>query len=228
MIFVANYKMNGDKSFYKKVNKIFNKLKVEDTIVLCPPFVYMPFFKLKSKNIHLGAQDVAQNANKKSTGQLNATMLREFDAKYCVVGHSERREIGETDEIVANKVKHCQEQNIIPIICVGEKTKSAKLEVLVEQVKIALSKAENQEVVFAYEPVWAIGSGKIPSVNKINKAIKLIKKSATEVGFDVKVLYGGSVNISNHKELKTADVDGFLMGGVSLKIDEFIKIVKGE
>lgn len=227
MIFVANYKMNGNIDFYKKVNKIFNKMKVEDTIVLCPPFVYMPFLKLKNKNIHLGAQDVSGNENKKSTGQLTASMLKEFDVKYCIVGHSERREIGETNEIIADKVKRCHEQNIIPIVCVGEKTKTAKLDILIDQVKIALSKAENKQVIFAYEPVWAIGSGEIPSVKNINKALKLIKETASEMGFDVKVLYGGSVNLSNHEEVKTSIADGFLMGGVSLKLEEFIKIVKG-
>ena len=228
MIFVANYKMNGNKEFYLQVNKVFNKLKVKDTIVLCPPFVYMPFLKIKNKNVLLGSQDIAQLENRKSTGQIGATMLNEIGVKYCLIGHSERREIGETDEMVANKVCHAQENNITPIVCVGEKTKTAKLDVVVEQVQIALSKAGNKEIIFAYEPVWAIGTGEQPSVKKIDKVIDLIKTTAIKQGFNVKVLYGGSVNLSNYTEVKKSKVDGFLMGGVSLKINEFMQIVKGE
>ena len=228
MIFVANYKMNGDKAFYQKVNKMFKKEKVKDTIILCPSFVYMPFFKLKNKNVFLGSQDISNCEDKKSTGQINAKMLNEFGVKYSIVGHSERRELGETDELVSLKVKYAQENGIIPIVCVGEKTKTAKLDVLTEQVKIALSKAKNQNIIFAYEPIWAIGSGEIPTIEKINKALKLIKETAKSQGFDIEVLYGGSVNAKNHKELKNSNADGFLMGGVSLKIDDFMQIVKGE
>ena len=228
MIFVANYKMNGNKDFYKKVNKIFNKLKVKDTIVLCPPFVYMPFFKMKNKNVSLGSQDISSLENKKSTGQINGKMLKEMNVLYTLIGHSERRELYETDEIVANKVNYAQENGITPIVCVGEKTKTAKLDVLVDQVETALSKAKSKEIIFAYEPVWAIGSGEVPTVKKINKALNIIKETALKKGFEVKVLYGGSVNLSNCKELRTSVADGFLMGGVSLKVDEFISIVKGE
>ena len=228
MIFVANYKMNGDKNFYQKVNKICNKGKFKDTIILCPPFVYMPFFKIKNKNINLGSQDIASCQNKQSTGQISAQMLNEFGVKYSIIGHSERRAIGETDEIVSKKVKYAQENNITPIVCVGEESKNEKLSVVVSQVEKALSLVENNNIIFAYEPIWAIGSGEIPTISKINKALKLIKDTAKKQGFEVKVLYGGSVNLSNNKELKTSIADGFLMGGVSLKLDDFMEIVKGE
>ncbi len=228
MLLVANYKMNGNKEFYSKVNKIFNKIKVADTIVLCPPFVYMPYFKIRNKNVFIGAQDVATLENKQSTGQTSGKMLNEFGVKYSIIGHSERRAIGETNEVVANKVRHAQENGITPIVCVGEKTKTAKLDVLIDQVKSALSKTINQDIVFAYEPVWAIGSGEIPTIKRIDKALNLISKTADDCGFKVKVLYGGSVNLKNHQELRTSVADGFLMGGVSLKLDDFLKIVKGE
>ncbi len=228
MIFVANYKMNGDKCFYEKANKVFNKLKDKDTIVLCPPFVYMPLLKIKNKNVYLGAQDVAGIENKKSTGQINAKMLGEFNVRYCLVGHSERRELGETDEMVAKKVKILQENNITPIVCVGEKTKTSKLDIITQQVKVALSEVINEDIIFAYEPVWAIGTGELPSVKKIDKALNLIKATGKECGVEIKVLYGGSVNLSIYDEVKKSIADGFLMGGVSLKIDEFVKIVKGE
>lgn len=227
-LLVANYKMNGNQNFYKKVNKVVNKLKMKDTIVLCPPFVYMPFFKIKNKNVFLGAQDVCSQINKKSTGQINAEMLNEFNVSYVIVGHSERRALGETDLDVANKVEIAQSNNLKPIVCVGETEKGSSLEILKTQVKLALSKATQQEIVFAYEPVWAIGTGEQPSVAKINNAIKIIKNIAKECGFNVKVLYGGSVNEKNYNNVNKSKADGFLMGGVSNKLEEFLKIVKGE
>ena len=227
-LFVANYKMNGDKNFYLQVNKVFNKLKSEDTIVLCPPFVYMPLLKIKNKSVYLGSQDISANENKKSTGQISARMLKDFGVKFSIIGHSERRAIGETDELVAEKVMKAQNADIIPIICVGEENVGENLDVITSQVEIALSKAENKEIIFAYEPVWAIGTGEQPTVTNIKKALKIIKITAKHCGHSVKVLYGGSVNASNYKAIEKAGVDGYLMGGVSLKLDEFVKIVKGE
>ena len=221
-LLVANYKMNGDKNFYNAIQKVFNKLKIKDTVVLCPPFVYMPFFKIKNKNVFLGSQDFACDNNKKSTGQIAPHMLKEFKVGYTLIGHSERRAIGETEEIIANKVSLAQEYEIVPIICVGEKNKTAKLDVLKEQVKSALSKAKNKELIFAYEPIWAIGSGVQPTVKRINNALDIIKTTAKECGFNVKVLYGGSVNAENYKEILNSQVDGLLMGGVSNKINEFL------
>ena len=228
MIFVANYKMNGDKKFYQKVNRVFNKLESEDTVILCPPFVYMSSLKLKNENVFLGSQDVSGEFTRPSTGQISAKMLKEFGAKYSIVGHSERREIGETDFMIARKVHMAQEYDLIPIICVGERVQGESLDVLKRQVDLALGKAVCRELMFAYEPVWAIGTGEIPTVEQINNAVQVIKDTAKEHGFDVKVLYGGSVNLSNHDEIKKSNADGFLMGGVSLKLDEFLKIVKGE
>lgn len=226
MIFVANYKMNGDKKFYKKVNRIFNKLKFKDTVVLCPPFVYMPFFKIRNKNVFLGSQDVSVLADKKGTGQISPNMLHDFDVKYCIVGHSERRFFGETDELISQKVDTAQNGNLIPIICVGEIEKNADLSVLEQQVEKSLKNAKQGEIIFAYEPVWAIGTGENATVTQVNRATKIIRQTAKKLGFEVKVLYGGSVNENNHTSLKKAKIDGFLMGGVSLKIKEFINIVK--
>ena len=155
-------------------------------------------------------------------------MLKEFGVSYTLIGHSERRALGETDSIVADKVKLAQEYDILPIVCVGENDKTASLDVLINQVKMALSKAENKEIIFAYEPLWAIGSGEKPTVERINEAIDLIKNTANELNFSVPVLYGGSVNAENYKEIETSKANGLLMGGVSLKINDFVKILKGE
>ena len=228
MIFVANYKMNGDKKFYQKVNRVFNKLESEDTVILCPPFVYMSSLKLKNQNVFLGSQDVSGEFTRPSTGQISAKMLKEFNATYAIVGHSERREIGETDLMIARKVHMAQEYDLIPIICVGERVQGESLDVLKRQVDLALGMAVCRELMFAYEPVWAIGTGESPTVGQINNAVQVIKDTAKEHGFDVKVLYGGSVNLSNYNEIKKSNADGFLLGGVSLKLDEFVKIVKGE
>jgi len=226
MIFVANYKMNGDKNFYIKVNKIFSKFKSLDTIVLCPPFVYTPFLNFKKVNV--GVQDLACVENKQSTGEISASMLADLGVKYAIVGHSERRAMGETDEMVALKVNMAQSYGITPIVCVGEKGKKDKVDVVSDQVKAALSMRVNDDIIFAYEPIWAIGSGEIPTVKQIDKVLKLIKDTATSCGVSTNVLYGGSVNLKNHKELRISTADGFLMGGVSLKLDDFVSIIKGE
>ncbi|MFQ6752017.1 MAG: triose-phosphate isomerase [Clostridia bacterium] len=226
-LIVANYKMNGDKSTYLSIVRKLNKVKVSDAkIILCPPFVYLPFFKIK-KHLNLGVQDISNSVNNKSTSQISPKMLSEFGVKYVIIGHSERRAIYDTDIIVMEKVKVATDHDIIPIVCVGEEKKSHKIDILVDQVTSALSQIKGKSIIFAYEPIWAIGSGEVPTVSRINKAIKVIKDSANSLGFDVKVLYGGSVNGDNYKELLTSNADGFLCGGVSLKIDEFVEMIKG-
>lgn len=228
-LIVANYKMNGNISFYKSVQKTIKNLKVKDTeIVLCPPFVYVANLKIKNKNVSVGVQDISDAQNTKSTGQISSNMLAEFGVKYAIVGHSERRAIGETNEMVANKVLNATENNIVPIVCVGEENKKSSVDIVKEQVQTALSKIKSDNVIFAYEPVWAIGSGEIPNNKKIDKVISLIKDSAKESGFsNIKVLYGGSVNEQNYKDLLLTKADGFLLGGISLKLEKFISLVKG-
>ena len=212
-LLVANFKMNGNINFYKEVNNKFNSLKFKDTVILCPPFVYMPILKI----------------NNKSTGEVSADILKEFEVKYSIVGHSERRNVGETNEMVAKKVKHCVDNNICPIICVGEKTKRSSTLIIKKQLLSSISKVnKSAKLIFAYEPVWAIGSGEVPTNHKINKIIQSIKQTLKENGFtNVKVLYGGSVNETNYKELLQTCADGFLLGGVSLKLDKLETLIKG-
>lgn len=227
-IIVANYKMNGDKRFYSSIHKKLNKLKLMDTeLVLCPPFLYLPFLNIKNKQIKIGAQTISNYVNNKSTGQISPKMLKEFNVDYVIIGHSEARKAGETNQIIAEKVKIACENNIIPIICVGEEKKNAKIDCLQEQVKSALSLIDKEKVLFAYEPVWAIGSGETPSVKRINRACELIKESANHCGVEVDVLYGGSVALDNYKSLLVSNACGFLLGGISLRVDDFISVVKG-
>ncbi len=229
---VANYKMNGNKKFYVSAQKKLNTLKLKDTkLVLCPPFVYVQNLKIKNKRIFLGVQNISSAVNNKSTGEISTKMLNDLGVKFVIVGHSERRALGESDEIVVKKVINAINSNITPIVCVGENGTNAGLDEVKNQVKAVLKglKAgkidKDREIIFAYEPVWAIGTGKIPTISEINKAVKLIRTSAK--GYNIKVLYGGSVSGDNYAEIFSAQIDGFLLGGVSLKVDEFTKIVKG-
>ena len=226
-LLVANFKMNGDKQFYLSAVQKLNSLRQKGTeLVLCPPFCYLAFFSLKSAK--LGCQDISAEKDGKSTGQTSAKMLKDFNVQYAIVGHSERRALGETDQLVARKVKAAQENKIVPIVCVGENEKTASLTSIKNQVKIALSLAnKDAEIVFAYEPVWAIGSGDTPTVKHIDRAIKIIKNECAKHHFNCKVLYGGSVNEKNYNEFLSSTADGFLLGGVSLKLDSFVEIING-
>ncbi len=220
---VANYKMNGDKKFFRSINS-FNKIKLKDTkLILCPPFVYLNL--VKAKHFSLGAQDVSAFCDNKSTGEISAEMLKDYGVKYVIIGHSERRARGETDKLIQSKIKLAFNNGITPIVCVGEKNYNSKIEEILNQVESAL--VTDSEIIFAYEPVWAIGTGKLPTINKINKAVDLIKTTAKQHNRDCKVLYGGSVNKSNYKQLLTCEIDGFLVGGLSLKLNEFLDVLKG-
>lgn len=229
-VIVANYKMNGSKKLYATIVKKINKLKVMDTrIVLCPPFVYLDEFRLKNRSVSLGCQDITNEDNSKSTGQISPSMLLEFRVKYVIVGHSERRKLGEKDEQINKKVKICLNNDLLPIICVGEEKKSDKLDSVLLQVEQALkSTPKDTSPIIAYEPVWAIGTGKLPEVARINRMSKKIRDKIGDLGYqNCVVLYGGSVNKDNFKEIISSGIDGLLLGGVSLRIDEFIEIVKG-
>lgn len=229
-VIVANYKMNGSKKLYATIVKKINKLKVMDTrIVLCPPFVYLDEFRLKNRSVSLGCQDITNEDNSKSTGQISPSMLLEFRVKYVIVGHSERRKLGEKDAQINEKVKICLNNDLLPIICVGEEKKSDKLDSVLLQVEQALkSTPKDTSPIIAYEPVWAIGTGKLPEVARINRMSKKIRDKIRDLGYqNCVVLYGGSVNKDNFKEIISSEIDGLLLGGVSLRIDEFIEIVKG-
>lgn len=226
---VANYKMNGNLKFYKSVAKNLNSIKVKDTeIILCPPFVYLSCLKIKNKNVFVGCQDIAEIKNGKSTGQISPEMLQDFSVKYTIVGHSERRAIYETDSIVANKTKLAIEHGIVPIVCVGEDKKSSAISSVLEQVEAVLYACNNaSKIIFAYEPVWAIGSGEIPTNEKINRVVNKIKKTISNHGIEPICLYGGSVNDQNFENILKTNIDGFLLGGVSKDIEKFKMIVKG-
>lgn len=223
---VANYKMNGDIKFFKNISKtIINKDK-DAKVILCPPFIYLPSIKLK-KSIGLGCQDICCQVDGKSTGQISPNMIKEFGVKYAIIGHSERR-VFESDEMINQKIKIALNNEITPIVCVGESDRSIAKKFVVAQVKSALKGIDNKSnIILAYEPIWAIGSGVVPTNKDIDSIIKSIKNCAKKLGFDLPVLYGGSVNEKNIDELNSTLADGFLVGSACLNKDKFNSIING-
>ncbi len=219
---VANFKMNGNKKFYQNCNKIFNQRKFKDTnLVLCPPFIYVPF--IKAKNLNLGAQDISSFSSGSYTSQISANMLKEFGVTYAIIGHCERQD-GNNE--IALKVKQACQNGITPIVCVGETEKQQNQSVMERQIKSALKFASGK-VIFAYEPVWAVKSGKTETAKQIQTKIKFIKNTAKSCGFEVEVLYGGGVNETNFNKLQCAELDGFMLGEACLVTNKFLKIIEG-
>ena len=244
-IIAGNWKMNKLPSearpFVDELRAQLPKTKTCDT-VLCVPYAIIPAVAraIKDSRIVFGAQDVSVHDSGAYTGEVNAAMLEDLGCRYCIVGHSERRAYhGETDADVNTKVVKLLEQNITPIICVGEsleqREKELTLEFIEYQVKAALAGLEPKQVkrcVIAYEPIWAIGTGKTATADQAEEVCAAIRKVVGELyGEDaakaLTVQYGGSMNAGNAAELLSKpDVDGGLIGGASLKADQFAVIVK--
>lgn len=226
---------------------LINELKplVKDAqveVVVCPPFVCLPAAKeaLSGSNIKLGAQNMHWEEQGAFTGEVAPGMLKELDVEYVIIGHSERRQyFGETDEMVNKKVLSAVAHNLIPIICVGETLEQREQgiteEVVDKQTRAALQGLNADvahRVVIAYEPIWAIGTGKTASSNDANEVIGYIRKVVGEVlgsqaAQQMRILYGGSVKPENAAELMgMPEIDGALVGGASLKAQDFAKIVK--
>lgn len=234
LLIVANWKMNCNIFEAKKLaSEIVDGLKRINyknlEIVLCPPFTALStlYSLVKLPNLILGAQNCHFLPCGAYTGEISPKMLKDF-CQYIILGHSERRRyFAEDDSLINRKIKGALEYNLKPIICVGEWKKGEKSEGILNQVKKAISGLKEKEIknlVFAYEPVWAIGTGDEAEPSYANKIIKEIKKSVSE---DIPVLYGGSVDSSNISGfVKQPLIDGALVGGASLKAKEFLKIVK--
>lgn len=223
---------------------IVESLREYDTtdvdIIICPPF---PYLELVSDNAEdadffTGAQNVAKFSDGAYTGEVSASMLKSMGVDYCIVGHSERRKyFGETDADIAQKIDRLLEQDITPIICVGENLQEREegrhFEVIGKQVKegvFHLKADDMQRCILAYEPVWAIGTGKTATKEQAQEVHEFIRNLILEnynddVAQEVSILYGGSCKPSNAQELfSMKDVDGGLIGGASLKASDFIDI----
>lgn len=240
----GNWKMNKLPSEVKSfVTELREGLPADKTcdIAICAPFVSIPALKrsLKDGRVSVGAQDVSRFASGAYTGEVSADMLADAGVKYVIVGHSERRAYhGETDADVNAKVLIALEHRLIPIICVGEsleqREKGLTTEHIAYQVKAALHDVEApamRRCVIAYEPLWAIGTGKTATDEQAGEVCTDIRAFIREmhgarVARSVRILYGGSMNASNAAGLLSQpDIDGGLIGGAALKAEDFLEII---
>ncbi|MEG2542437.1 MAG: triose-phosphate isomerase [Christensenellaceae bacterium] len=241
-IIAGNWKMNNTP---KQTTELIHALKplvenAQATVVVCPSFACLAAAKeaLAGSEIALGAQNMHFEQSGAYTGEVSADMLLALGVEYVIIGHSERREyFAETDETVNKKVKVALEKGLTPIVCVGERLEEQQsgitAEVVRKQIKLALlgiSKEDVKKVVVAYEPIWAIGTGKTATSDDANQTIKEIRDAIREVfsnaADEVRIQYGGSMNPKNASELMAmSDIDGGLIGGASLKAEDFSKVV---
>ena len=228
-LIVANWKMNP--ASQKEAEDIFEGIKngvegAEAEVVICPPFIYLS----ELKGLTLGAQNIFYREGGAFTSGISGAMLKDLGVEYVIIGHSEsRRYLKETDEIVNLKIKEALKYELKIIFCVGETAEERdagkKNEVLGRQLKTGLADTDNPEnISVAYEPIWAIGTGKNCSVEETKESVDFIRKFVKP---ETRILYGGSVKSENSGAyIKEAGVNGLLVGGASLKPEEFIKIIK--
>ena len=241
MYFIANWKMFGDLKTLKSLNTVIkiNKLRKfkHAKIIYCPPYTLLHNFvqKFKKTKIEVGAQNCHQlDTNGPFTGSINSKMIKNLGCKYIILGHSENRIEGEKNSIINKKIIISLKNNLKIIFCIGENLNEKKSnktkKILSNQITQCLKKIKNIEnIIFAYEPVWSIGTGIIPKSKDLYSNILFIKHFLKKK-FKTKkpiVLYGGSVNSKNIKELREIKViDGFLIGGSSQNSNKFIDIIK--
>lgn len=222
--------------------ELFNLESLDMDIVICPSFTALTEVSevIADSNIQLGAQDSYWQDEGAFTGEVSPLMLKDAGAKFVIIGHSERRQyFGETNEYVNKKIKAILNNGLAPIVCVGEtlsqREKGETFEVLDSHVKNGLKDINEEEIlniVIAYEPVWAIGTGKTATAQQAQEAHKYIRDLLTSVynkdtAENIRIQYGGSVKPENISELMgQVDVDGALVGGASLRVDSFVSIVR--
>ena len=223
-IIVANWKLNGSFEFIDSYFNALQSVTIESDIcvIICPPYVYLNKCNQKSEFFYIGAQDCSNLKSGAFTGDISAKMLKDNKSQFCLVGHSERRQIfKQTNEDVKLKIINLIYEGLNPILCVGETLEEKELgktkEVLKKQIIESLPKnPSNKAIIIAYEPIWAIGTGLTPSLEEINIIHSYIKSEIKNYE-NFKILYGGSVKSSNAREIMTLDnVDGVLIGGASL------------
>lgn len=231
---IGNMKMCLTASEINKYLKTIDKKEYGRQVVFCPTSLYLPYFIGKSYAV--GIQNIAAYENGAYTGEISAKQAKSMHIQYAIIGHSERRGyFKETEEIVSRKIKLAMDENLKVILCIGETEEERDAlktyKVLKKQISSAmkgLDAKEASKIIIAYEPIWAIGTNKIPSNTEIYDTITFIKKIGKDLcGIDIPVLYGGSINDENISTLNQIEnVDGYLVGGASTKADKFMKIIE--
>ncbi len=242
-VIAGNWKMNMlPNEAIDFIQGLEQKVKgTENEVVLCVPYtdIFYSVLNAQDTNIKIGAQNMYWEEKGAYTGEVSAEMLKAVGVEYVIIGHSERRQyFAETDETVNKKLKKALQVGLKPIVCVGEtleqREQGITMQVITSQTEKALDglEAEDvQKVIIAYEPIWAIGTGKTATKEDANDAVKQIREKIAEkygqnAADRVIIQYGGSVKASNAKELfEMSDIDGGLVGGASLKVEEFSNIV---
>ena len=246
--FVAgNWKMNTDsRSSVELVKRIASgsaQVAGQDvTVAVCPPFVYLQAVTkaLSASSIAVGAQDIYFEPKGAFTGEISVSMLKDVGCLYCLCGHSERRHVlGESDELINKKVTAAIGGGLLPILCVGELLEEREVsetnEVVTRQVKKGLAGLSAEKILavtIAYEPVWAIGTGLTATPEQAQEVHDFIRKLLgqiydDELAGEIRILYGGSVKPDNAADLMSQqDIDGSLVGGASLKADDFLAIIQ--
>ncbi|KAK0711493.1 Triosephosphate isomerase [Lasiosphaeris hirsuta] len=235
----GNFKMNGTIESIKSIVKNLNEAQIDPNVevVIAPPALYLLLVREHLSNgIEVAAQNVFDKPNGAFTGEISVSQLKDSGINWTILGHSERRTIlNESDEVVASKTKVATEGGVSVIWCCGESLEEREsgntISVIEKQLSAVSAKIGNwKNVVIAYEPIWAIGTGKVASVQQAQEVHAAIRKwlkanVSEQVSAETRILYGGSVNGKNCKELaKEEDIDGFLVGGASLK-PEFVDII---
>lgn len=230
-IIVGNMKMNLT---YDMIKNYIDKLKGYKNFIICPSSLYLPYFI--DNNFDVGIQNISEHGMGSYTGEISVSQAKSIGVKYAIIGHSDRRDkYNETDEIINEKMRKAVSNDLISILCVGE-TLSEKIsgnaqekikKQLVEDLR-DINREYYKNIIVAYEPIWSIGTGKIPSNEEIEEMIVFIKRVINhKFNFTPLVLYGGSTNEENIGQLKLIEnIDGFLVGGASLIPDKIIKMIE--
>ena len=242
-LIAANWKMNGSFALIDAMQKVLSPLLEETTceIVICPPDILLSSLNntVKGSRIAVGAQNVHSESSGAFTGETSAPLLQECGVQWCIVGHSERRILfGETDDFIRSKTEILLKHGIRPILCIGEtlehrESGNHEEKVIAQLVKglSGLAVDDQKRCVLAYEPIWTIGTGKTATPEQANSMHKIIRKeleslASSEAAENMQILYGGSVNSENAKTLLSqSEIDGTLVGGASIKINDFPQIV---
>lgn len=242
IIIAGNWKMNTGIAEAGALAEAIAKEPVKDGVkaIVCPPFTHLQRVRdaLQGTDYALGAQNMSPHDNGAFTGEISAAMLKELDVEYVILGHSERREIlGETDALVREKTMKALKEGLKPIVCVGENLEQREAgeekQIVGDQIEAILKDAEEDlsSLIIAYEPLWAIGTGKTATAEQAEEMCAFLYEKVEEFlpGITLPVLYGGSVKPENVEELLAQPhIDGALVGGASLKAESYNKLVEGK